>query len=183
MKGRFIIIIGPSASGKTELVNALLKKVPDSARLITMTTRPPRPGEEDGKDYFFITREEFERRIVRGDFLEHAEVYGNLYGQSKEVLDSYLAKFKYVFAIIDVRGARALKAQIPEALTLFIHAGSLEEIRDRLRQVRAGISDAELAKRLAIAAEELAQANDFDAVVENPTGQFEKAVEAVIRLL
>ncbi len=180
MKGRLIIIIGPSASGKTELVSELLKKVPDSARLVTITSKPPRQGEND---YIFITRKEFEDRIAKGEFLEYAEVYGNLYGQSKDALEDLLRSYKYVFAILNVKGARVFKKMMPEALTVFIRAGSLEEIRTRIRKVRAGISQEELSKKIDTAAEELSQAETFDVVVENPTGRFPETVEAVLRLL
>ena len=183
MKGRFVMIIGPSAAGKTELVKALLARVPGSARLVTMTTRPQRPGELEGVDYHFVDRAEFERRIAAGDLLEHAEVYGNLYGQSKEVLESSLLAHPYVFGIIDVKGAKALKAIMPEALAIFIDPGSLEDLSARLRTIRAGISEAELEKRLATAAEEMASAAAFDAIIQNAPGRFEETIEQAIRLL
>ncbi len=183
MKGRFIIIVGPSASGKTELVNALLKRVPRSARLVTVTTRPPRPGERDGEDYFFVSRTEFEKRIAEGEFLEYAEVYGNLYGQSKKILDAFLRKYRYVFAIIDVKGAQTLKAHMPESFTVFIRSGSLEEIRARLRKIRVDISEEELERRLATVAEEMTYADAFDASVTNVSGKFPETIENVMRRL
>ncbi len=120
MKGTLVIIIGPSASGKTTLVQELLKRVPESARLVTVTTRSMRPQEKEGVDFFFISRKEFEQRIQEGDFFEHAEVYGNLYGSSKKILDSYLKQYRYVFAIIDVQGAETLRTQVKNTFSIFI---------------------------------------------------------------
>jgi len=183
MKGKFIVIVGPSASGKTELVSVLVKKVPGSARLITMTTRPRRPNETHEKDYFFITKAEFEKRIEGGDFFEYAEVYGNLYGSSKKILDSFLQKFKYVFAIIDVQGAQTLKSKIKDAHTIFIRPGSIDDIRTRLIKVRKGIDEDELKKRIETAEHELSLASTFDAVVDNKEGRFDDAVESVMKII
>lgn len=181
MKGKFVMIVGPSAAGKTELVRALLEQLPDSARLITTTTRQRRPGETD--EYFFVSREEFEQGIKENDFLEYSEVYGNLYGPSRKVLNSFLEKYKYVFGIIDVQGARTLRESVPGALTIFIHPGSLEDLRGRMRQVREGTPEDELQKRLDIAAHEIALAPSFDHIVENKEGFLDEAVKEVMRIV
>lgn len=183
MKGKLVIIVGPSASGKTDLTHALLERVQNSARLVTTTTRPMRSGEIDGQDYFFVERTVFNQKITEGEFLEHAEVYGNLYGVSKNNLDTFLKKYDYVFAIIDVQGAQTLKSYIPDALTIFIRSGSLEDIQKRLQHVRNDVSQQELKKRLETSAQELAQATTFDAIVENPFGHFDEAVAGVMELL
>lgn len=181
MSGKFIIIVGPSGSGKTEIVKKLLQQIPNSARLITCTTRTRRVGE--GEDYFFISRTEFEKRLREDDFFEHAEVYGNLYGSSRQVLADYLAKYKFVFAIIDVQGAQTLKNKIKESFVIFIRPGSLQNIHQRLLQARAEVSAEELQKRLNTAATELALAETFDAIVDNPAGQIAKAVSKITDLI
>ena len=132
MKGKFIVIVGPSASGKTELVKALVKKIPEAIKLVTVTTREKRPGEVESKDYYFTNKQEFEARIQSGEFFEHAEVYGNYYGSSKKVLEETLENYKYVFAIIDIQGAKTLKSAMPESLTIFIKPGSIQDIKNRL---------------------------------------------------
>lgn len=180
-KGKFIIIVGPSASGKTELVAALTKRIPNSARLITTTTRAPRPGEKN--DYFFVTREEFEKGIEAGDFFEYAEVYGNLYGPSNKVIESFREKYDWVFAIIDVKGARTLKSKIKDAVAVFLRPASIEDIRKRLLEERKETSKEELEKRLNTAAYEISLAPTFDFIVENRDGKFEETVEKTMRLI
>lgn len=181
MKGNLIIIVGPSASGKTELVKTLVERIPNSIRLTTTTTRNPRPGEVG--EYVFVDKDEFEKGIQDGDFFEHAEVHGNLYGSSKKVLDTHLEKFKHVFAVIDVQGAKTLKTKIPEALTIFIRGGSIEDIHKRILRARRNISNEELEKRIANATHELSLAHTFDAVVDNEDGKFEKTVTRVMDIL
>jgi len=183
MKGKFIIIVGPSTSGKTELVKALLKKVSNSARLISVTTRTRRPEEKDGVDYVFISRGEFEKRIKDSEFFEYAEVYGNLYGSSRKVLDSFLRHNAYVFAIIDIQGARTIKFQMPEAYVIFLHPGSIEVVHERMQKIRTDISAEQMKKRMETARHELSLAETFDAVVDNRRGHFDQAIESVIKIL
>lgn len=183
MKGKFIVVVGPSAAGKTELVKTLLKKIPNSARLVTSTTRERRP-EEKPTDYFFISREEFEKGIADGEFFEYADVYGNLYGSSKKVLEQFRQQYDCVFAVIDVQGAQTLKAKIPDARVVFINPGTAEQVEKRLVRVRRDISPEELKKRHEKIAQELALAPTFDFVVANADGQFPQAVaalEAIVR--
>lgn len=180
-KGKFIVIVGPSASGKTKLVTELLKKIPGSARLITTTTRERRPGEKD--DYFFISRPEFEKGIAGDTFFEYADVYGNYYGSSRTVLEEFLAKYKYVFAIIDVQGAKTLKTKIKDAVIIFVNPGSTEEINRRLTSERAETSKDELQKRMETVKAELALAPTFDYVVENREGHFEEAVADALKII
>ncbi len=181
MAGKFIVIVGPSAAGKTELVRALVAKLPNAARLVTMTTRPRRSDE--GEDYFFITRQEFESRINSGDCFEHAEVYGNLYGSSRTALADFRQRHDYVFAIIDVQGAQTLKDKIPDALAIFIRPGNLADVKERLIRTRTNIDPAELIKRLETTERELELAGTFDAIVENPDGHFQDAVKRVMEII
>jgi guanylate kinase len=184
MNGKCIAIVGPSAAGKTELVKALISKLPHAARLITNTTRTPRTGEVHGKDYYFISDVEFKSKLEKGDLFEHAEVYGNWYGLSTTDLNRTLENNEYVFIIIDSKGARSIKNKLRDKLfTIFIKAGSLEEIKNRIQKIRTDITPKELQKRMDTVVDELATANSFDAVVENREGHFEETVEKVLKLL
>jgi guanylate kinase len=182
-RGKFIVIVGPSASGKTDLVDALVKKIPHATRLVTTTTRPQRPHEKHAEHYFFISRDEFEQGIAAGDFFEYADVYGNYYGSSQKNLDDTRAKFEYVFAIIDVQGARTLKNKVPDAFVIFLHPGSLDDLKRRIKKVRADISPEELQKRLDTAEKEIALAPTFDATIDNIEGHFDQTVHKVELLL
>lgn len=182
-KGTFILIIGPSGSGKSELVRTLLQRVPNSIRMITATTRQPRPHEQHGRDYFFVERSEFEKGIERGDYFEHAEVYGNLYGMSRHVLDGFLEKHDFVFAIVDVQGAKLLKKEALDSFAIFIRPDSLADLERRLMAARPETPKEELRKRIDTARHELSIAGEFDAVVENVNGRFGETVESVLKVL
>lgn len=183
MKPRFILIAGPSASGKTRIAHTLLKKHPSSTKLITTTTRQPRAGEIHGRDYFFVSREEFEKGIREGGFLEYADVYGNLYGSSRKSLEDAQKKFDHVFAVIDVQGVRSIKSTLPEAFSIFIRPGSLEEIRQRLIGRKSDLSAEELDKRMMTAEHELSLAPTFDAVIENIEGRFDETIERIAKII
>lgn len=183
LMSNFIVITGPSGVGKTVLVDVLLRKVPNSTRFITFTTRTARPNEKDGQDYYFISREKFEERKNRNDFFEHAVVYGNLYGSSKEKLDELLEKFDYVFAVIDVQGAKTLKEKLPDSIVISLQPGNLDEIKQRLQNKRMDIPPQELEKRLQEAEKEIKLANTFDFTVENPEGMFEETVKRTLGLI
>ena len=174
--GQFIVIVGPTASGKTVLIAEMLKRLPNAARLVTTTTRPPRPGEKDGVDYFFISREAFEEGVQNGEFYEHAEVHGNLYGPSRKTVASILRKVDTVLATLDVQGARTLKRMDPSVRALFLRPGSLTELEQRLRRERPHCTDGEIRTRLATAERELEVAGEFDHIIENIDGQFELTV-------
>lgn len=158
----------------------LLEREPDLAWSVSCTTRPPRPGEVDGVDYHFVTREQFEQMRAEGGFLEHFEVYGQLKGTPREPVETRLAAGKDVLMEVDVQGALAVREQMPDALLVFIKAPSPEVQRERL--LGRGTDDPEqVARRLATAAEEEAQAVRFDAVVVND--DLERAVDEVAAIL
>ncbi len=183
MKGTFILIVGPSAVGKTELVRALVEKIPESARLVTTTTRLQRENERNGVDYFFTDRPTFEKGIAEGDFFEYADVYGNYYGSSKKVLADFRERYRYVFAIVDVRGAATLKAQIPDLFSIFIRPDSLESLGDRLARRKAKLTPGELEKRLETIAHEISLSPTFDAVIDNREGHFAETVGKAIKII
>lgn len=160
------IISAPSGSGKSTLVKGLLSSVKNLLFSISYTTRAPRGAEQQGKDYYYISREEFERRIASGEFLEHAEVFGNYYGTHRSVLDRAEAEGLDLVLDIDVQGARQLKSRIPEAVSIFILAPSRRELEQRLRS-RSEDPEEVIQRRLREAAEEIRNYRDYDYIVVN----------------
>jgi len=160
------IISAPSGSGKSTLVKGLLESVPSLIFSISYTTRSPRGLEQPGKDYYYISREEFEQRIAAGEFLEHAEVFGNYYGTHRSVLERAQAQGCDLVLDIDVQGARQLKSRIPEAVSIFILAPSRQILEQRLR-ARSEDPEAVINRRLREAAEEIRNYRDYDYIVVN----------------
>ena len=163
--GRLAVLSGPSGVGKSAVAQRLLKD-PKFRRAITATTRSPRKGERDGVDYFFLAREEFERRLRAGWFLEHADVYGNLYGTPKSSVEAVLRAGAHCLLVIDVQGAATLRGAGVEGLYVLLSAPSPVDLERRLRG-RGLDSAEEIAKRLSAADAELAQASRFDRVIVN----------------
>ncbi|WP_343214952.1 guanylate kinase [Desulfurobacterium sp.] len=175
MKGLLIVISAPSGTGKTTLVNMLMRSFPQIEFSISCTTRKPRPGEVDGKDYYFISLEEFEKKIEKNELLEWAEVYGNFYGTPKDKVLKALNEGKDVLLDIDTQGALQVKKNYPEAVLIFILPPSLKELERRLRS--RGTEDEEtIEKRLLIARRELSLATRYDYIIINDRLQeaFEK---------
>ena len=160
------IISAPSGSGKTTLVSQLMAKESNLEFSISCTTRKPRGQEEDGKEYFFISREEFERRIDEGEFLEWAKVFDNYYGTSRQELARAEGLGKDLVLDIDVQGARQLKEKIAGAVSIFILAPSRTELELRLRS-RSEDSDAVIRRRLEEAAAEIRNYSAYDYVIVN----------------
>jgi guanylate kinase len=160
------IISAPSGSGKSTLTRELIKLVPGLRFSISYTTRPPRGQERDGEDYFFVTREEFERRLALGEFLENAEVFGNYYGTHLSELERAATEGVDLVLDIDVQGARQLKGKIPAAVSIFILAPSREILEQRLRS-RSQDSDHVIERRLRDAAEEIRNYSLYDYVLVN----------------
>ena len=170
------VISGPSGVGKDAVMSALLAG-DDFARPVTMTTRPPRPGEIDGVHYVFASGEAFRAAIRSGELLEHAEVHGRLYGTPRTQLRSALESGRDVLLQVDVQGAIAIREAIPDARLLFIAPESLEQIEQRLRG--RGSPPIERAIRLASARAELEQQDAFDAVIVNTEDDLEGTVARV----
>lgn len=168
MSSRLIVISAPSGAGKTTLCNRLLSDFPDQLVLsISSTTRPPRGSEQHGREYFFLSREEFEREIQQKRFAEWAIVHGNYYGTSKAVVEKAFAEEKSVLLDIDVQGAGSLKKSYPkEAALFFISPPNIETLEARLR-TRNTDSEATIQKRMANAKAEMAQIHNFDHVIVN----------------
>jgi guanylate kinase len=164
--GSLLVIVAPSGAGKTSLVRALITQRPSIQLSISFTTRQPRPGEHDGVDYFFVSHQEFEQRRAAGEFLESAEVHGNLYATSKAWLDSQMSAGNDVLLEIDYQGAEQVKAIFPQAVGIFIAPPSLQVLRERLIK-RAQDSQAVIARRLHAASQEMAQVPNFEYVIIN----------------
>ncbi len=179
--GRLIVISGASGSGKSTLVDRLLERpgLP-FRRSISATTRPPRPGETPGVDYLFMTRDQFEADRDRGDFLESAEVHGNLYGTPAGPIRGSLARGISPILVIDVQGAMLVRDRMPEALLVFIEAPSPEILEARLR-TRATDDEATILRRLANARRENAQAEHYDHRIVND--DLDRAVDELAAIL
>jgi guanylate kinase len=173
---RVFVITGPSGVGKGTLIRLLRERVPDLALSVSATTRAPRPGEEDGVDYHFLTDAEFARRVEAGEFVEWAEYSGRRYGTLRSELQRELDAGHPVVLEIEVQGARQVRETMPEAVQIFIEPPDGDALKDRL--VGRGTDDPEaIARRLAVAQEELAAAGEFQYRVVN-----DRLDEAVARL-
>ncbi len=160
-QSRLVVISGPSGAGKSTVVRELMKSCPLPLHLsISATTRQPRKGEEEGVEYFFLTPEQFAARRAAGDFLECKEYAGNWYGTLQSQVTAGLAEGKWVLLEIDVEGTMAVLEKHPDALTIFVHSGSVEELERRLR-ARKTESEEALARRLETARRELAQKDRY----------------------
>lgn len=164
---RLTVIAGPTAVGKGTVVRELLKQSENIVLSVSATTREPRPGEANGVDYLFLSHEEFDRMIAEGQMLEYAIVHGtNKYGTPRAPVEAALAAGKEVVLEIDIQGARQVKRAMPEALLIFIAPPSWDELVRRL-SLRATETEDEQARRLETARQELASAEEFDAVIIN----------------
>jgi guanylate kinase len=163
---RVFVITGPSGVGKGTLIRGLMERQPRLELSVSATTRAPRPGEQDGVDYHFLTREEFDRRVATGEFVEHADYAGRSYGTLRSELDARVDAGRPVVLEIEVQGARQVRAAMPEAVQVFIAPPSLDALRTRL--VGRGTDDSEeVERRLRVAEQELAAQPEFGHVVVN----------------
>ncbi len=175
-KGELIIVSAPAGTGKTTLVHMLKKEYPEEVvQSISCTTRKPRPGEIDGKDYVFLTNEAFEKRVNKGDFLEYATVFGHRYGTLKKLIEAQCAVGKHVILVIDTQGAIELKKKT-KAIYIFIEPPSIEILEERLKNRRTE-SPETLKKRLKWAQYEMDQAKHYDYTIVND--DLETAYEAL----
>ena len=166
MSGNLFIISAPSGAGKTSLVHALLNLNPHIDLSVSYTTRDPRSGEQHGKDYHFVSREDFLAMASRGEFLESAEVYGNLYGTSQIWISQEVAKGRDVLLEIDWQGAAQVRRMFPDCISVFILPPSIAALESRLKG-RGKDNNTVIAKRLAAAREDIAHVAEFDYVIIN----------------
>jgi guanylate kinase len=175
------IISAPSGSGKSTLVSRLLASLPDLMFSVSYTTRKPRGAEVEGQNYRYVSRPDFERMMGAGEFLEWAEVFGNYYGTHRCILKEAQALGKDLVLDIDVQGARQLRKQIPDAVSIFILAPSRQILEQRLR-ARSEDRDEVIARRLRDAAEEIRKYDQYDYVLINrELGESEAILSAIVR--
>ena len=179
-KGTLLVLSGSSGVGKSTVIAQVLEHRPDVYFSVSCTTRPPRPGEVDGVNYYFISREEFQGRIDRGEFLEYAEYVGNYYGTSMTVIREKLEKGVDVLLDIEVQGAAKVREKLPEAASVFIVPPSFEELANRLRG-RGTDSEEKIRQRLDTARREAKEIKYYDYIVVNDT--VEHAAQEVLAIL
>lgn len=179
MSGSLFIVSAPSGAGKSSLVKALLERDPAIRLSISYTTRAPRPGEVDGVNYHFISREAFQERLEQSQFLESAEVYGNYYGTSQLWIETEMAAGRDILLEIDWQGAAQVRRLMPQAKSIFILPPSIEELRKRL-EGRGTDSVEVIAKRMAAAREDISHALAFDYLVVND--KFEEALADLLAI-
>jgi guanylate kinase len=178
-KGVLYIVSAPSGAGKTSLVKALLKTDPAIRLSVSYTTRPPRPGETDGRDYHFVSRERFEEMLAEGEFLEHAEVYGNFYGTSKGSIERDLDAGRDILLEIDWQGAEQVKRHFPQSASIFVLPPTFNALRTRLAG-RGQDSEEVIERRLAAAAHDVAHAEAFDYIIVND--DFDHALQDLVAI-
>nr|WP_314860604.1 guanylate kinase [uncultured Undibacterium sp.] len=164
--GSLFLVSAPSGAGKSSLVNALLKLEPDLKLSISFTTRAPRPGEQDGREYHFITVEDFLSRKNHDEFLEFAEVHGNYYGTSKILIQEAMQAGTDILLEIDWQGARQVKKQFPDVASVFILPPSVQALNERLNK-RGQDSQEVISRRILAAGGEIAHAPEFEYVIIN----------------
>ena len=165
-KGLVIVLSAPSGCGKGTILKEILDQSEDIRLSVSATTRSPRPGEEDGKDYFFLDRKEFEEMIQNGEMLEHAEYAGNLYGTPKGPVDAWSEDGIDVILEIEVQGGSQVKEKLPDCVSIFILPPSFSELNRRLHK-RGTETEEVIRRRLALAKAEMEHAEDYDYIVVN----------------
>ena len=180
MKGNVFIVCAPSGAGKTSLVAELLRRDRNTCLSISHTTRAPRPGEQNARDYHFVAKPVFEAMVERGEFLESAEVHGNLYGTSQSWIDAQRARDADIVLEIDWQGARQVRALLSDAIGIFILPPSPQTLRRRLVD-RGQDSVAVIERRVNAARGEIAHLAEFDYVIIN--NNFDDAVEDLVSIV
>ncbi len=176
-KGNLFVLSGPSGAGKGTLVKQVLQQVPDAWVSVSATTRQPRPGEVDGKDYYFLDQPHFDKLVSQGGFLEWAHVHGNSYGTLRSRVQERIDRGSQVILEIDVQGAFQVKKAMPEAHLIFIEPPSLEELERRLRG-RGTETEEVICSRMKTAEVELARKMEYDVQVVND--ELERATEELV---
>jgi guanylate kinase len=180
--GLLFVVSGPSGAGKDTLVNALRASLPRLRYSVSATTREPRPGESEGEDYFFLDREEFERRLAAGGFLEWREYNDNLYGTPRDFVEKTLTEGYDLIMKPEVNGALAIKRAFPDAVLIFLAPDRFSNLRTRLLARRSETTE-EIARRLEIAHDEFKFVRNFDYIVINAESRSDEAVRDLQAIL
>ena len=180
--GLVVVLSGPSGVGKDSVLAAALARDDRLARVVTAKTRSPRPGEVDGVHHLFLSVEEFDDLLARGGLLEHAEVYGHYSGVPRDQVERLLGEGKTVVLRTDVQGARTLRAKIPQALLVFLTVPGVDVLERRMR-ARGGDDEAAMRRRLAVAREEMDEADRFDHVIVNREGGLAAAADELLAVI
>ena len=177
-----VVLSGPSGAGKDAVLDEMARRGHHFHRVITCTTRPPRDGERDGVDYFFVSDAEFDRLIETGGLLEHAVVYGHRSGVPRQQVVDKLREDLDVYVRTDVQGAASIRQLAPGAVLVFIAPSSLNDIEQRIR-ARGADDEATVQRRLATARDEMARRREFDYVIENEPGRLEATVDRLVEIV
>ncbi len=181
VRGKLIVISAPSGSGKTTIAKKMLERFPFMRFSVSATTRPKRNGEVEGKDYFFLTREEFEKKIQNGELLEWEEIYGNYYGTLKSIVEDALKSGDILIFDVDVNGAISIKEKFPDdSILIFIKPPNMETLKERLKRRRTE-SEEQIKKRLERVPMELEKAKYFDYIFVND--DLEDTIKSVERAI
>lgn len=175
-QGLLFVLSAPSGAGKDTVIQALQNQGADFFVVPSMTTRVPRPGESEGEPYYFVDQEHFARMVANNELLEHALVHGNWYGQPRQPIRDTLKTGRDVLLKIDVQGATTVRSLIPQAIFIFLHPGSSEELVYRLA-ARSTETEEELQRRLIDAKAELAEQHWYDYLIFNRHGRLQEAVD------
>ena len=181
-KGLLVVISAPSGGGKTTIIRKLMRQIPRSARVVTTTTRSPRPQEKDGVDYYFIIPHEFAEKIRCDAFVEHVTYAGHAYGLEKEELEKKLRTHDVVFALLEVRGEKRLDVLKIPHIAIFLVPESIEALKKHIMG-RGRMSSDTLKERLAIARQEIAASRGYDYRIFNREGRIKETVERVLRVI
>lgn len=178
--GRLVVVSAPSGAGKTSLVNALLANAPNTRFSTSYTTRDPRPGEQDGKDYYFVSHKDFARMVDEGEFLEHATVFDHAYGTSRRQVAALMEQGHDVLLEIDWQGANQVRKSMPDCLSIFILPPSVDELENRLRG-RSTDTEQVVRRRLKDARDDMSHWIEFDyAVVNESFGEATQVLQDIL---
>ncbi len=180
--GLLVIISSPSGGGKDSVIRGLIEKIPNALKFLTTTTRPPRPGEKNGIDYHFVSREDFEKMIKNNEMVEYNVYADNYYGTEKTRLDELLSNNSVVFSNIEINGKRNFDKAGRENLSIFLLPESLEILRQRI-EARGGLTPDIIEKRLETAKKEIAESDIYDFKIVNYQGKLDETIEKTVKII
>ncbi len=180
--GLLIIISSPTGGGKDAVIARLLKMFPNATRLVTTTSRPPRPSDKDGETYNFISAADFEEKIKQDYFLEHNNCVGNYYGTPKKYLEDLLQKYDLVFSNLDVNGKHSMDKLEVSNLAFFLLPESMEVLKHRAEK-RGGMTEKMIQDRIKLGAEEIEKSKDYDYQITNYDGKLQQTTESIAKII